>query len=306
MARIRTIKPDFFTSEQVVELTPLARLLFIGTWCEADKEGRLAWKPKTLKIRYLASEDCDINALCDELTRSGLIKLYGDGLAYVGGFHKHQHVNPREAASTFPAPPEWTDAGPRKVGKLLREEVLERDGHKCVRCASTDSLQVDHILPQSCGGPHIMENLRTLCRKCNAGRSVQGQGLDDDLELDGFTVKSLRVKFGIDASIPDLHAQGGRKEGKEGKEKSAESVPPTAAADVKADLFARWKALDSGGGAAFLSALFRDHKPEQAVLEAVERTLTHAPADPKSFVRGILKKTAAEDATYEHLMAVAK
>ena len=30
MARIRTIKPDFWTDEKVVELSAFARLLFIG------------------------------------------------------------------------------------------------------------------------------------------------------------------------------------------------------------------------------------------------------------------------------------
>ena len=45
MARIRTIKPEFFTSEDIVALSPLARLLFIALWCEADREGRLVWKP---------------------------------------------------------------------------------------------------------------------------------------------------------------------------------------------------------------------------------------------------------------------
>jgi len=52
MARIRTIKPEFFTSEDIVSLTPHARLLYIAMWCEADKEGRMTWRPKTLKMRY--------------------------------------------------------------------------------------------------------------------------------------------------------------------------------------------------------------------------------------------------------------
>ena len=39
VARIRTIKPDFFTSEDIVVLTPWARLLYIALWCEADREG---------------------------------------------------------------------------------------------------------------------------------------------------------------------------------------------------------------------------------------------------------------------------
>lgn len=76
VARIRTIKPDFFTSEDVVSLTPLARLLFIATWLEADREGRLIWRTKTLKLRYLPGDDCSIEILADELVRQGLIVVY--------------------------------------------------------------------------------------------------------------------------------------------------------------------------------------------------------------------------------------
>lgn len=104
MARIRTIKPEFFTSEDIVALSPMARLLYIALWCEADREGRLAWKPKTFKMRYLPADDCDVSALCDELTQGGLVRLYGDGLAYIPNFGKHQHLNPREATSTLPDP----------------------------------------------------------------------------------------------------------------------------------------------------------------------------------------------------------
>ncbi len=104
MARIRTVKPEFFTSEDIVSLSPLARLLYIATWCEADKEGRLQWKPRTFKIRYLPADDCDIEELCSELINAGLVKLYDDGLAYIPRFSSHQHVNPREAASTLPDP----------------------------------------------------------------------------------------------------------------------------------------------------------------------------------------------------------
>lgn len=218
MARIRTIKPEFFTSEDIVALSPLARLLFIALWCEADKEGRLAWKPLTFKMRYLPADDASIKDLCAELVNQGVVRLYGDGLAWIPGFSKHQHVNPRESASDLPAPDGVGDAGPRKVGKNTREAVFERDGHKCVRCGSEEYLQADHILPQSCGGPHIMENLRTLCRSCNAGRPVSGDGLVKDLKKDGHTIESLRAKFGIDASILDQHAQVGREgKGRESK-----------------------------------------------------------------------------------------
>ena len=104
MARIRTIKPEFFTSEDIVNLSPLARLLYIAVWCESDKEGRLTWKPMTFKLRYFPGDNCDIQALCKELVDGGMVKLYGEGLAYVPQFSKHQHVNPRESASILPEP----------------------------------------------------------------------------------------------------------------------------------------------------------------------------------------------------------
>lgn len=104
MARIRTIKPEFFTSEDIVSLTPYARLLYIALWCEADREGRMVWKPRTFKMRYLPGDSVDIDALCKELTDAGLIRLYGEGLAYVPAFHAHQHVNPREAVSQLQEP----------------------------------------------------------------------------------------------------------------------------------------------------------------------------------------------------------
>jgi hypothetical protein len=98
------VKPDFFTSDDVLALTPLARLLYVGTWCEADCEGRLVWKPETLKLRYMP-KDGDIDALCGELVGRGLVVLYGDGLAYIPTFKDHQVINPREAKSRLPEPP---------------------------------------------------------------------------------------------------------------------------------------------------------------------------------------------------------
>ncbi|MBS0521857.1 MAG: hypothetical protein JSR90_24395, partial [Proteobacteria bacterium] len=104
MARIRTIKPEFFTSDDICALSPLARLLYVGLWCEADRAGRLVWMPRVFKRRYLPDDACEIEALADELVTRGLIVLYGDGLAHIPTFGRHQHVNPREAASRLPAP----------------------------------------------------------------------------------------------------------------------------------------------------------------------------------------------------------
>lgn len=108
MARIRTIKPEFFTSEDIVCMTPLARLFYVSLWCEADREGLLEWKPITFKMRYLPGDDCNVNELAQELIGRGLIVLYtvdGKQYAEIPTFTEHQVINNREASSTHPPRP---------------------------------------------------------------------------------------------------------------------------------------------------------------------------------------------------------
>lgn len=107
MARIRTIKPEFFTSEDICSMSPLARLFYQACWCEADREGRLEWRPTTMRIRYFPTDDCDINAIAAEVLSRGLVQVYeveGRKYALIPTFNRHQHINPREAVSKIPAP----------------------------------------------------------------------------------------------------------------------------------------------------------------------------------------------------------
>ena len=57
----------------------------------------------------------------------------------------------------------------------MRYDVLKRDGFRCVLCGMSSKdgavLHVDHIIPVSKGGKSVMSNLRTLCEKCNIGKS---------------------------------------------------------------------------------------------------------------------------------------
>lgn len=120
MARIRTIKPEFFTSEDIVSLSPMARLLYVALWCEADKEGRLVWKPFTFKLRYFPADNCDIAGLCNEIASAGLVVLYGEGYAYIPSFKAHQHINPRESVSQLPDPDAHDDGQPRVATRQSR------------------------------------------------------------------------------------------------------------------------------------------------------------------------------------------
>lgn len=57
----------------------------------------------------------------------------------------------------------------------MRYDVLKRDGFRCVLCGMSSAdgaiLHVDHIIPVSKGGKSEMDNLRTLCERCNLGKS---------------------------------------------------------------------------------------------------------------------------------------
>lgn len=129
MARIRTIKPEFFTSEDIVSMTPLARLFYVSLWCEADREGRLAWKPRTLKMRYLPGDDCSIDELSAELIDSGLIVIYtvdGKEFAEIPGFVRHQVINNRESESVIP--PRVDDASGTRQARVKAEGKEGREG----------------------------------------------------------------------------------------------------------------------------------------------------------------------------------
>jgi 5-methylcytosine-specific restriction endonuclease McrA len=58
----------------------------------------------------------------------------------------------------------------------LWSAVLARDHWTCCSCGRSSRhervlLEVDHILPRFQGGINAMDNLQTLCRKCNQGKS---------------------------------------------------------------------------------------------------------------------------------------
>lgn len=129
MARIRTIKPEFFTSEDIVSMSPLARIFYVSLWCEADRSGRLEWKPGTLKLRYLPGDTVLISDLAEELCGRGLIVIYevdGKPYAEIPSFCKHQVINNRESESTLPS--RVAHASPTRQTRVKAEGRKEGKG----------------------------------------------------------------------------------------------------------------------------------------------------------------------------------
>ena len=54
----------------------------------------------------------------------------------------------------------------------LRWRVWDRDNFTCLHCGTRKHLSIDHIIPESQGGLTIIENLQTLCVRCNSKKGV--------------------------------------------------------------------------------------------------------------------------------------
>lgn len=110
MARIRTIKPDFFQSEDVAELGYRARLTWIGLWTHVDDEGRCKDSARLIKGQLWPLEDdvtaADVESDLKELEGNGQIIRYevdGDKFIQIRKWLKHQRIS-RPTPSRLPTP----------------------------------------------------------------------------------------------------------------------------------------------------------------------------------------------------------
>jgi hypothetical protein len=143
MARARNIKPGFFANEELVELEFSTRLLFIGLWTIADREGRLEDKPKRIKMALFPADNLDVDEALDGLQKHGFIQRYEvDGGQYIQilAFSKHQNPHRDEKQSTIPAPCEHRAS-----------TVQTQDKHSSNRADSLipDPLNSDSLIPES-------------------------------------------------------------------------------------------------------------------------------------------------------------
>ncbi|MFZ6746978.1 hypothetical protein ACO0LC_27435 [Undibacterium sp. JH2W] len=108
MARARNIKHGFFRNDELSEIPPFGRLLFIGLWMLADRSGRLENRPKSIKGDIFPHDDVDVASLLLALHKHRFIQLYTvDRVKYIQicKFEKHQNPHINESDSEIPVPP---------------------------------------------------------------------------------------------------------------------------------------------------------------------------------------------------------
>jgi len=150
MARIRTVKPEFWSSEQVMECSPMARLMFIGLWNFCDDAGNHVASAKTIKAEIFPGDDissADVQRMLDELSSNSLIAFYtNDSKDYlhVTGWKKHQKID----KPTYKHPP-YSDDARRGLDESSPPEGNGREGNgeeeklSSLRSDSSDAGGVD-------------------------------------------------------------------------------------------------------------------------------------------------------------------
>jgi len=147
--RGRDIKPGFFISDELAEVSIPARLLFIGLWTLADREGRVELRPRKLKAQLFPFDDAvtveSIEEMIGQLAsaRGRFLLVYeqeDQRFLSIRTFKKHQHIHPNEKASDIPAPPESDECGPADLEMKTYFIRCGEDGP--IKIGKTNQIQI--------------------------------------------------------------------------------------------------------------------------------------------------------------------
>lgn len=96
---------------------------------------------------------------------------------FVAYVNNEENASSEEAIKNVEVEPITKHKTSRTINWRLRFTVMRRDNFKCKNCGrspATDPsivLHVDHKTAWANGGETVLENLQTLCSKCNIGKS---------------------------------------------------------------------------------------------------------------------------------------
>lgn len=125
--RARNIKPGFFKNEVLAQMSEKARLLFVGLWCCADRDGLLEDRPDRIRADVFPYDMSKIDNLISELEKNGFVHRYssqGINVIKVVAFLDHQRPHHTEAKSKMPRQ-EITVNSPLDNGELTVNPPLD-------------------------------------------------------------------------------------------------------------------------------------------------------------------------------------
>lgn len=222
MARIRSIKPEFWQDEKLARLPLGARLLFIGLWNIADDVGRLRGNPLFVRSQVFPYEPkADVEGWLGELHAIGVIQRYekaGESFISVTNFLKHQQISkpspsrlpaPEDSGSIpvgLPEPSGETPAG-KEQGKEQGKERSREQG-----AGSRDAPQLQLTSPVPVWRPEVPVLFAYWAQRLNHPRAI----LDDNRRTlllerfrEGMTLEE--GKLVIDGALVDIQAWPDRK-----------------------------------------------------------------------------------------------
>lgn len=136
MARIRTIKPSFFRSDDVSALPLRARLTWIGLWTQCDDQGRTKDHARLIKADIWPLDNVSLADIEEDLStlaaRGRIVRYEVDGERYleVVNWSEHQNIN-RPTKSRIPGPPPKANGhSPHPVDNSLTESSLSTQSGK--------------------------------------------------------------------------------------------------------------------------------------------------------------------------------
>ena len=81
------------------------------------------------------------------------------------------------------------------VKKTRKCKIFDRDGNKCINCGSTVDLTIDHIIPKCAGGTNAIDNLQTLCLRCNSIKGHRNINKGNPITMQFGSVSILKQNF---------------------------------------------------------------------------------------------------------------
>ena len=135
MARIRTIKPEFWSSPGIEDLDPRWRLLFIAMWNWADDYGRGTAEPRELLgFAFPRDEEMTVGEFrrgLDGIRRVFGVKFYQVSKRpyyLIPSWEKHQKIDKRAKGSKYPDPEDGTPIDPLN-GQVMATSAEDSEGY---------------------------------------------------------------------------------------------------------------------------------------------------------------------------------